>query len=191
MQSDEALTLGRLRADLPDTVEVILKRELNGATPPHVIARTSDYLHFAEHAAAFMLLDHDGKGIPQQVAAKLKELGGFWSAVTNAVPALAAAARVSRRSTSAGLYDTSTGKRFAGSNNEHDYVAVADGTDIERALKTLHRTLMARRSRLLRRRRCRLATRPFDHRRGRLRRRAAGVRRARRSSSRHLPKMRR
>src|SRR4029077_10242702 len=57
MQSNEALTLGRLRVDLPDTVEVILKRDLNGTTPPHVIARTGDYLHFMERAAAFMLLD--------------------------------------------------------------------------------------------------------------------------------------
>ena len=31
-----------------------------------------------------------------------------------------------------------TGERFDGSGNAHNYVAVTDGTDIERALKTLH-----------------------------------------------------
>jgi hypothetical protein len=141
MKSNEAPVLGRLRADLPDNVTVILKRNLNSSTARNVIARTADFLHFAERQAAFMLLDHDGKGMPNEVADKLKELGGFWPAILSVASQLASAARVTRRSTSAGLYHRDTRKRFAGSANEHVYLAVADGTDIERALKALHNRL--------------------------------------------------
>ena len=88
MRSDEAPTLGRLRADLPDSVKVITKKELNSSTPPNVIARTGEYLHFAEQAAAFMLLDHDGKGMPNEIAEKLKQHGGFWPAVIAVAPNL-------------------------------------------------------------------------------------------------------
>jgi hypothetical protein len=38
--SDQAIALGRLRPGLPDHVEIITKRRLNGVAQPHVIART-------------------------------------------------------------------------------------------------------------------------------------------------------
>src|SRR4051812_49426426 len=40
MRTNEALVLGRLRADLPDRVNVVLARELNGEKPTDTIART-------------------------------------------------------------------------------------------------------------------------------------------------------
>ena len=138
MKSNEALALGRLRADLPDTVEVVTKRELNGSTAVKVIARSQDFLYFAERIAAWMLFDHDGKKMPSEVADKLNQLGGCWAAILSVAPQLASAARVVRASTSAGLYNKETGEQFAGSSNQHIYVAVADGNDIERALKDLH-----------------------------------------------------
>jgi hypothetical protein len=59
MRSDEALSLGRLRDDLPEQVEIVCKRKLNGGTVPGTIARSLDYIGFAPGAAAYMLLDHD------------------------------------------------------------------------------------------------------------------------------------
>ena len=88
-----------------------------------------------------MLLDHDAKGVPVEIAAKLKEAGGFRCAVVAVIPVLGDAARVRRRSTSAGLYNRRTRKWLANSAGEHTYIAVQDGTDIERALKTLHNRL--------------------------------------------------
>ena len=138
MPSEEALALGRLRANLPDNVKVILKKDLNGSTPLNVIARTSDFLQFAAGAPALMLLDHDCKGQPREVAQQLKRLDGFWKAVVSVVPELANAARVSRLSTSAGLYHRRTQERLKKASGKHVYLAVKDGGDIERALKTLH-----------------------------------------------------
>jgi hypothetical protein len=49
LKSNEAIALGVLRSDLPDTVRVVTKEklaQLNGATAPDIIARTSDYINF-------------------------------------------------------------------------------------------------------------------------------------------------
>ena len=54
------------------------------------------------------------------------------------LPDLANIARVSRRSTSAGLYRADTGEQLSGSDGIHVYVAVRDCADIERFLRVLH-----------------------------------------------------
>jgi hypothetical protein len=141
MRSVEALALGRLHDSLPDQVQVIPKRDLNETTPTDTIARTGEYLHFAPGQPAYMLLDHDRKGMPQEVANNLQQAGGFWAALVQVLPALAGAAYVRRASTSAGLFNRNTRKWLKGSKGEHIYVAVADGSDIERALKCLHKRL--------------------------------------------------
>jgi hypothetical protein len=141
MRSNEALALGRLRAGLPAEVSVRLKKEVNESTPADTIARSTDYLAYAAGKPAYMLLDHDRKGMPSEVAAKLKNLGGFWPALLLAAPALTGAARVHRRSTSAGLYHRDKRQSLRGSKGIHVYIAVRDGIDIERALKTLHERL--------------------------------------------------
>ena len=76
--------------------------------------------------------------MPPDVAARIKELGGYWSALIAVVPELAQAGRVFRRSTSTGISRTDTGAPLAGSNGHHVYILVQDGADIERCLRTLH-----------------------------------------------------
>jgi hypothetical protein len=141
MGSHEALALGRLKGDIADRVRVVPKRDLDKATVNDSIARSSEYLHFAPERLAYMLLDHDRKGMPPEVGDKLNAAGGFWTAVVQVIPALAGAAYVQRASTSAGLYNRDTKKWLKGSKGEHIYVALADGADIERALKCLHQRL--------------------------------------------------
>ena len=70
--------------------------------------------------------------------AEIERRGGFRGAIVDVVPALAKVARVERASTSAGLNRSDTGEQFPGSGGQHDYLAVRDGADIERFLKTLH-----------------------------------------------------
>jgi hypothetical protein len=141
MSSNEALALGQLRSELPDKVKVIFARDLNGKIPADVIARTTEYLRFEPGAPAYMLLDHDLKGQPREVTDKLKELGGFWKAIITVVPGIAKAARVTRSSTSAGLYNRETNKALGTKTGQHVYVGIKDGSDIKRALKTLHERL--------------------------------------------------
>ena len=65
-------------------------------------------------------------------------LGGFWGALLTVLPALKDAARVTRRSTSAGLSRSDTGEALPGSDGIHVYVAAKDGADSERFLRALH-----------------------------------------------------
>jgi hypothetical protein len=138
MGSDQALGLGALRADLPDPVRVVIKAQINGKTPPDIIARTADTIHYRRGEHAFVLLDVDTKGMPQDIAAEISGRGGFFETLVSVIPNLAGAARVTRASTSAGLFRSDTGEKFPGSNGLHIFLLVSDGTDVERFLKVLH-----------------------------------------------------
>src|SRR6516162_7404429 len=135
---DEALATGAMRADLPDTVQVVTKRKLNCSDHPGVIARSQDFLGFRAGEPAVVLIDFDTKGMPPAVATRLEELGGVWPALVSIVPELEGTARIERASTSAGLYDERSGERYPETGGRHIYPAIKDSADSERFLKTLH-----------------------------------------------------
>lgn len=60
------------------------------------------------------------------------------NALLTVAPGLQRAARVSRSSTSSGLFRTDTGEQLGGSGGAHHYVLVKDAGDIERFLRDLH-----------------------------------------------------
>jgi hypothetical protein len=136
LQANEAIALGTLRTGLADAVQVVTKQKLNGAS--NVIARTGTDIVYRKGQQALALLDFDTKGMPGDVAAALRQCGGYWPALVAVLPGLQTVARVTRRSTSAGLFRSDTGIQLLGSDGMHVYVAVQDGTDIERFLRTLH-----------------------------------------------------
>jgi hypothetical protein len=68
---DQAIALGGLRPDLPDQVEVVTKRKLNGTTDPNVIARSRDYIIYRPGEFALALVDYDTKGMPPASSAGL------------------------------------------------------------------------------------------------------------------------
>ena len=136
LDSTQAIALGALRAGLPDQVKVVTKSKLNGAV--NVIARTSDHIKYQNGRPAFVLLDFDTKGMPPDVAARLKNLGGFWAALVTVLPELSDVAHIIRRSTSAGLMRLDTGEEITGSSGLHGYVVIVNGADAERFLATLH-----------------------------------------------------
>jgi hypothetical protein len=138
MRSDQAIALGALRPDLPAKVQVVTKQKINGATKPGVIARTGDYIDYQKGRPAYGLLDYDTKGMPPQLTAEVERREGFWKALVSVLPALSNVARVSRPSTSAGLYREDTDESVPGSDGRHIYLLVDDGADVERFLKALH-----------------------------------------------------
>jgi hypothetical protein len=137
LRSNEALALGALRPGLNDAVEVVTKAKLNGAAP-NVIARTGADIVYRKGQPALALLDFDSKGMPAEVTDALRRHGGCWPALVAVLPELEDVARLTRRSTSAGLFRADTGTRLPSSDGLHVYVAVRDGTEIERFLKALH-----------------------------------------------------
>ncbi len=144
LRSDQAIALGALRSDLPDTVEITTAKRLDerlsmeGPAPYGIIARTAGHIGYAPNVPAMVLLDYDTKGMPPKVADRIEALGGFWPALLAVAPDLEFAARVVRRSTSSGIARRDTGEAVPGSDGVHVFVLVRDGSDTERFLKALH-----------------------------------------------------
>jgi putative DNA primase/helicase len=135
LDSSSAIALGRLRLDLPGSVEITTKAGLNGSSA--AVARTQDFIGFAAAQPAVMLLDYDTKFTPLVMQQKIAAAGGFAVALYQVIPEFATAAAVYRNSTSAGISRTDTEAPIAGKDGVHLYILVQDGTDIERALKAL------------------------------------------------------
>jgi hypothetical protein len=138
MLNNNALALGSLRAGLPRQVNIVTKHSLSNTTPLDTVARTKETLVYRSGACGFVLLDFDTKGMPALVADRLNALGGFVPAIASMIPEVSHAARLLRASTSAGLYREDTHEALAGSRGLHVYLGVADVSDSERFLKTLH-----------------------------------------------------
>jgi hypothetical protein len=134
--SDQALTLGALKTGLPDLVRITTERKLK--EHPGAIARTREFIDYISGSPGWALIDFDTKGMPANVAATIEAAGGVWKALLTVAPGLRRARRVSRASTSAGLFRADTGEQFAGSGGAHHYLLVKDGGDIERFLRDLH-----------------------------------------------------
>jgi hypothetical protein len=97
---DQAIALGALRADLPDKVQVVTKRNLDGQ--PNTIARTAAYINYRKGEPAPALIDFDAKGMPAEIANEMQRYGGFWPTLLSILPPLQPVAHLIRRSTSAG-----------------------------------------------------------------------------------------
>ena len=136
LQGDEAIALGTLRGGLPEEVRVTTKRRLNGSAG--VIARTGDNIPYREGKPALALIDYDIKGMPPAVAERMTAAGGFWPALLSVLPELETVGRVSRSSTSTGLFRADTGEKLEGSGGQHVYLLVRDGADVDRFLRDLH-----------------------------------------------------
>ena len=136
LRPNEAIALGALRAGLADQVQVVTKQKLNGA--PNAIARTGADIVYRKGAAGIGAARFRHQGHARGRRRRAAQHGGYWPALVAVLPDVADLARVTRRSTSAGLFRSDTGKQLPGSDGVHIYVAVQDGTDIERFLKTLH-----------------------------------------------------
>jgi hypothetical protein len=136
LASNQALALGRLRADLPDSVEVTTKSKLlNGVARPDLIARTNANIIY--DGPTYALLDYDSKGMPLAIKTKPERAGGFFGALMMVLP-LTGITHLVRRSTSASLWRDDTRTLLPGSDGVHVHVEVKDGADVERFLKTLH-----------------------------------------------------
>ena len=140
MDSKTALTLGRMCPAVATECRVASKRRMpdyNDDDTP-TITRSLDNFSFAP-GPGWALIDHDTKGMPPAVAAKLVELGGPDGALRHLIAGYYDAAHVSRASTSSGLFHTETGEQFLGSGGRHDYVLLAEQRDTPRFLQASHK----------------------------------------------------
>ena len=134
--SDEAIALGAWKADIASPVIVTTTARLSRT--PGAIGRARGFIDYRSGLPAWCLIDFDTKSMPKEVRDRIDTAGGMWNALLMVAPELAKTARVSRASTSAGLFHRDTGEPIPGSNGLHHYVLVHDGGDIERFLNDLH-----------------------------------------------------
>jgi hypothetical protein len=134
--SDQAIALGALKNDLPNPATITIPKKMKDN--PGAITRSRNFIDYRHGTPAWALIDFDTKGMPANIAAEIEAAGGMWNALLTVAPGLQRAARVSRASTSSGLFRTDTGKQLAGSGGAHHYVLVNDAGDIERFLHDLH-----------------------------------------------------
>src|SRR4029077_8646323 len=138
---DNALALGTMEQHVEARVVTarMLAKMSERTTPAGlpVIARSRTYVDYRP-GPAWMLCDFDRKGMPASVSAAIGDAGGMWPALLSVMAGPAQAARVTRASTSAGLWRIDTGEALPHSGGEHHYILAVDGADIDRALRTLH-----------------------------------------------------
>ena len=130
-----AYALGALRPGLPDSVQLVRKRDPQSAQPGVATRTAAEILYRAE--PSFVLCDFDTKGMPPDVESRLRRFGGFGGAIEAVCPAVATAGHIRRRSTSANLINKTTGEAYQ-SHGEHLYLLVQDGADARRFLYALH-----------------------------------------------------
>src|SRR6516225_1454439 len=134
--TEQAIALGALRANLASPAEITTIAKLKDN--PDAITRSRDFIDYCPGTPSWALIDFDTKGMPDNVASSIEAAGGMWNALLTVAPGLQRAARVSRASTSSGLYCSDTGTQFDGSGGAHHYVLVKDASDIKRFLRDLH-----------------------------------------------------
>jgi hypothetical protein len=138
----EAVVLGSIKGaangQLLNVVTADALAKIDAPQRNGTIARTRDHIDFPPGEPAWMLLDSDVKGAPTPVTSALAVAGGVFPALLTVAPGLERAARVTRASTSTGLFNSTTNERFDGSGGEHCYVLVINGADIDRATRAFH-----------------------------------------------------
>ena len=134
--SGQAFALGSLKSGLPNPSTITIKRKKEDH--PGAITRSREFIDYPPASPAWALIDFDMKGMPANVTAIVDANGGPWGAILSVAQGLARASRVSRISTSAGIFHTITGEPFQNSGGAHHYIMVKDGADVERFLRTLH-----------------------------------------------------
>jgi hypothetical protein len=132
LKPSQAISIGQLKQGLPDEVRITTK-SLQGEG----ITRSLDNFTFKDGEPGLALLDFDLKSMPPTVKATIDAAGGLWPAFEQAFPSVAAAACMTRASTSAGIFRSDTNKQFAGSGGMHVYLALANGAEVPQLLRAI------------------------------------------------------
>jgi hypothetical protein len=135
----KAIALGTIQgAEIGQELPVVTVRRLReGKAPAGAISRTQDHFGLPD-GPGLILIDIDLKGASPKARAAIDAAGGPFEAILTVVPALGAAPRAMRASTSAGLSNPKTNEIWPGSDGLHIYIPVQDAHDIPRSLRALH-----------------------------------------------------
>jgi hypothetical protein len=134
MDGSEAVILG---IHLAEADQIRLAKDVEADPAKGIYGRTTKTFRYPEGQPGLILLDHDKKGMPEAVAARIDELGGPVAAIGHLLGGLEQFARVYRPSTSSGIYNKVTGEKFQAGGGFHLYLIAADVSDSARFLRAL------------------------------------------------------
>ena len=86
--SNQAIALGTLKCELPDQVDVTIPGRLNRHSG--AITRSRAFIDYPSGSPAWVLIDYDSKGMPDEVTSKIDAAGGVWQSLLIVAPELAA-----------------------------------------------------------------------------------------------------
>lgn len=135
MDSSEALILGD---HIAEAEQIRLAKDAEANSAAGIYGRTTKTFVYREQQPGLILLDHDRKGMPAAVEARIKELGGPVAAIDHLLGGLDQFAHIYRPSTSTGIYNKETGEEFPAGGGFHIYLVAEDAADSPRALRALH-----------------------------------------------------
>src|ERR1700730_3819773 len=128
--SDEAIALGSLKDGLPNSVPITVLSKIKDNAG--AISRSREFIDYHPGTPAWALIDFDTKGMPAHIAARIEAEGGMWNVLLTVASGLARAARISRASTSSGLFHLDTGEPLPGSGGLHVELLLRERGDTER-----------------------------------------------------------
>lgn len=131
-----AYLLGSLASEFGDNIPVVADKNPLSKEPGFA-TRSKTNITYRAGVPGLVLIDYDDKGMPPDVKARLQNVGGFVSALELICPGIEVAGTIYRASTTSGIYDADTGKKYPRSG-QHVYVLIEDAADADRFLKTLH-----------------------------------------------------
>ena len=134
MDGSEAMILG---VHLAEADQIRLAKDLEADPAIGIYGRTTKTFRYPDGQPGLILLDHDRKGMPSTVAARIEELGGPLGAIGRLLGGLEQFARIYRPSTSTGIYNKETGEKFPAGGGFHLYLIAADVADSGRFLRAL------------------------------------------------------
>jgi hypothetical protein len=141
LQSNQAITLGRLRSELGPEVRIASKAILDEVRKsyPDVFSRSNDYIEFTAERPGLGLLDADCKNRPDYINMRIEAAGGLWAVLEKVVPNLTQIQFVYRNSTSSGIFRTNCNPHVQMTNagGFHFYLFVRNSTDFPRFLTAL------------------------------------------------------
>lgn len=140
LDSSSALILGRIRAGVADSVSLV-SQHLNTSRDNLTISRTQENFAYSAEKQALLLIDFDTKGMPDEIKKRIVSHGSVEKILDSVFPEFARAAKITRNSTSSGLFNQETGQQYDRTGGVHIYVCVVDGSDIPRALKNIFKRL--------------------------------------------------
>lgn len=140
LESSCAITLGRMKDSLPETV-IIETQYSKNIDNRKTISRSRENFGYTVGKQGLLLIDFDTKCMPEPIKEYIKSLGGIDKFFESSFPAIGKTAKIIRNSTSSGIYHQETGYEYEGSSGVHIYLVVQDGSDIPRALESIHKYL--------------------------------------------------